>query len=59
VANADANALYRLFIGYNNTTGGHNLTFKTLAGTGVTLANSDGPTFLYCDSVNVVALKTH
>jgi hypothetical protein len=57
--NDDSNPLLRLFVAYNNTTGGHNLTFKTVGGTGVTLANSDGPTFLYCDGVNVVALKTH
>lgn len=37
----------------NSTTGGHNIIFKTVAGTGITIAASAGAA-VYCDGTNVV-----
>lgn len=58
IQNADGNTLQHLFVASNATSGGHNLTFKTAAGTGIALAASDGPCLLFADGTNVVALKT-
>lgn len=43
----------KIYIVYNNTTGGQSLVFKTLAGSGVTVANGKRA-FLYCDGTDVV-----
>ena len=45
----------KLYIFKNNTSGGHNLTVKTAAGTGVVVMPTSGYVLVYCDAVNVVA----
>ena len=46
-------AVSKLYFVFNNTTGGFALTFKTLAGTGISVANG-ARMVLYCDGTNVV-----
>jgi hypothetical protein len=43
----------KLYIVDNNTTGGQSVTFKTSAGSGITIPNGQRM-FLYCDGTNVV-----
>jgi hypothetical protein len=55
--NAVVPTVTRLFLGVNNTTGGFALTFKTTAGTGISVANGKKK-LLYCDGTNVVDAAT-
>lgn len=43
----------KLYLVYNNTTGGFAITIKTAAGTGISVANGK-KMFVYCDGTNVV-----
>ncbi len=45
----------KLYVVSNQTTGGHNITVKTAAGTGIAVTNSDFQ-FLYCDGTNVISI---
>lgn len=47
----------KLYVLSNATTGGHNVTLTTAAGTGVAVAAADGYRFAYCDGVNVVRVS--
>jgi hypothetical protein len=44
------------YIFENLTTGGHPITVKTSAGTGISIANGSGYALVYCDGTNVVAV---
>ncbi len=46
----------KLYIAQNSTTGGHNITVKTVGGTGIAVTPASGYAILYCDGVNVVQL---
>jgi hypothetical protein len=46
------------YIFENLTTGGHPITVKTAAGTGIAVANASGKALIYCDGTNVVAVGT-
>ena len=49
----------KIYFVQNNTTGGHALTFKTSAGTGVSIAvSATAYTIVYCDGVNIVAASS-
>jgi hypothetical protein len=48
----------KLYIVDNNTTGGQDVTFKTTAGTGITIPNG-ARMAVYCDGTNVVDAFTH
>lgn len=45
----------KMYVVSNNTSGGHNITVKTSAGTGISLS-STAFVVLYCDGTNVIAL---
>lgn len=45
----------KLYVVYNNTTGGYAITIKTSGGTGVSVANGD-KAIVYCDGTNVVSV---
>lgn len=47
----------KLYLVYNNTTGGYALTVKTAAGTGISVANGKKK-FVYSDGTNVVDVAT-
>jgi len=47
----------KLYVVYNNTTGGQSIVFKTSAGSGVTVANGT-KRLVYCDGTNVVDMLT-
>jgi len=44
----------KLYFVKNSTTGGFAITFKTSAGTGISIPNGATSTLLYCDGTNVV-----
>jgi len=47
----------KLYLVYEDTTGGDEITFKTVNGTGVLLTNGRA-TWCYCDGTNIVAVST-
>lgn len=51
-------ALSKLYIVYNNSTGGYAQTVKTSAGTGISVPNGSRAV-LYCDGTNVVTAATY
>ncbi len=51
-------ALSKLYIVYNNSTGGYAQTVKTSAGTGISVPNGSRAV-LYCDGTNVVSAETY
>jgi hypothetical protein len=47
----------KLYILRNNTTGSHNVTIKTAAGSGFAVANDGSYKLVYCDGTNVVRVN--